>query len=793
MVPGATAVRLVVTGLVQGVGFRPWVARQATALGLAGHVKNTGVGVELELHGAPDALRTFMARLTGEAPGHVASVTMMTPGSAPTSTGCLIVASDLGARGALMGADTAVCATCLDELFDPGDRRFLHPFIHCPACGPRFTIQHDVPFDRARTSLAPFVECEACILEGQDPADRRCHDQTNACPRCGPRLWLRHRDGTELVHDVDDGGAAALAAAVAILDGGGVLALKGVGGFHLVALATACDAVARLRTFKGRPTKPLAVMAPTIESLGPWVEMTTHERRHLEAPARPIVLLRQTPYARGRLAHVAPSQAWLGVLLPYAPVHHLLFWQAAKRKPSSSSSSTPWVMTSANRRGEPLIIDNAEAIASLAGIVDGWLLHDRDIVARVDDSVLRVRDDGSPCLLRRARGLAPLPIMSSSSSGHTHAVLAMGVDEKATVCVGRVGAAGRVELVVSPYLGGLSSPASRGAYRAVVQRWRGLAGDDLGAVAGDGHPDLFTSGVAREAAAADGVELVEVMHHHAHVAAVVAEHVGGADDASPVIALALDGHGHGEDGSAWGGELLRVEGDRCVRVGHLWPLALVGGDRAAREPWRLAAAVLAELGRGDDVPTRFPDETWAAAVAALASRPGTPRTTSLGRLFDGVAALLGGPARSTFEGEAPLWLESRAVDAPWSSKTATTTLMWQDVAGRQVLDWRPLLAGLADTPQDDEVAVAVAARGFHVALARGLAEGAIAAARAGGIDTVVLAGGCLANRLLEEGLTAALREAGLRVWLPTQLPCGDAALSAGQAWVAWQRRRRILG
>lgn len=374
----------------------------------------------------------------------------------------------------------------------------------------------------------------------------------------------------------------------------------------------------------------------------------------------------------------------------------------------------------------------------------------------------------------------------------------MGVDEKATVCVGRVGAAGRVELVVSPYLGGLSSPASRGAYRAVVKRWRGLAGDDLGAVAGDGHPDLFTSGLAREAAAADGVEFVAVGHHHAHVAAVVAEYVGAADDAIPVIALALDGHGHGDDGSAWGGELLRVQGARCDRLGHLWPLALVGGDRAAREPWRLAAAILAELGRSDDIATRFPDEPWAAAVASLASRPGTPRTTSLGRLFDGVAALLGGPARSTFEGEAPLWLESRAVDAPWPSKTAapTTTMMtmvWQDIAGRQVLDWRPLLAGLADTPPDDDVAVAVAARRFHVALARGLAEGAIAATRAHGIDTVVLAGGCLANRLLEEGLTAALREAGLRVWLPTQLPCGDAALSAGQAWVAWQRRRRILG
>ena len=795
---GATAVRLVVTGLVQGVGFRPWVARQAAALGLSGWVKNTGVGVELELHGAADALTALLARLCSDTPGRVETLTALPPGPPPLTRACAILPSDVGTPMARIGADTAVCALCLDELFDPINRRFLHPFIHCPACGPRFTVQRDVPFDRARTSFAPFSECEACVIEGSDPTNRRCHDQTNACPRCGPRLWLRHRDGAVVTHDVDDADNTALAGAVAILERGGILALKGVGGFHIVAQGTDADAVARIRTFKERPTKPLAVMVPSIASLASWAEVAPAERRALEDPARPIVLLRQTPQGRARLAHVAPSQAWLGVMLPYAPVHALLFWHAAGRPTGrewrSFCLSTPWVMTSANRRGEPLIVDNAEAIASLSDVVDGWLLHDREIVARADDTVLRVRDDGSPCMLRRGRGFAPLPIlsgasMSSSQSQQTRSVLALGVDDKATACVGRVGAAGGAELLVSPVAGGLFSPAARAGFRDVANRWRGFAGDDLAAVACDAHPDLFTSRLAREQSAADDSELVEVGHHHAHVAAVIAEHVCGQGDkaeVTPVIGLALDGHGRGDDGGAWGGELLLVDGDRCERLGHLWPLALVGGDRAAREPWRLAAAVLAELGRADDVTARFPDETWAAAVATLATSPTTPRTTSLGRLFDAVAALLGGPARTTFEGEAPLWLESRAVDALSSQPFA---LRWEDVAGRKVLDWRPLLTRIAKTRCDDDIAVAAAARSFHVALARGLAAGAIAAARSHGVDTVVLAGGCLANRLLDDGLTAHLREAGLRVWRPQQLPCGDSALSAGQAWVALQRWR----
>jgi len=320
---------------------------------------------------------------------------------------CTILPSERAGHGAQVGADTAVCAICLDELFDPRSR-FLHPFIHCPACGPRLSIQREVPFDRRTTSLAAFAECEACVVEGADPGERRFHDQTNSCPRCGPRLSLRRPNGALLAHDVDGG---ALAAAAAILADGGVLAVKGVGGFHLVAVATA-DAIARLRAWKARPRKPLAVMAHDVVAIAPYVELSSAEQHHLEDPARPIVLVRLRDEGRALFAGAAPGQAFLGVMLPYAPVHHLLFWHLAGRpsRDASSLAPAPWIVTSANRRGEPLIVDNDAAIAGLTDVVDAWLLHDRAIVTRADDSVLRVRDDGTACFLRRSRGFSPVPI-----------------------------------------------------------------------------------------------------------------------------------------------------------------------------------------------------------------------------------------------------------------------------------------------------------------------------------------------------------------------------------------------
>lgn len=808
--PGATAARLVVTGLVQGVGFRPWVAREAARLGLSGQVKNTGDGVEIEIHGAADDVAAFVAVVTGpQAPGHVAR-TSLRPASSTAPKDFSIRDSDVDDGRAWIGADTAVCDRCLDELFDPTNRRHRHPFIHCPRCGPRFTIQHGVPFDRARTSLAPFPECADCRAEGRSPDDRRCHDQTNACRRCGPRLWWRSPGGTVVV-DGDDG--AAIAAAAAVLDGGGVIALKSGGGFHLVCRAGDDAAVARIRTFKDRPTRPLAVMATNVASLGAWVDVTDDESAWLQGPAAPIVLLRRRPASRRLLAGVAPGQAWLGAMLPFTAVHHLLFHALAGLPvdPSWRTTAWPtlWVVTSANRRGQPLIVDNDEAVTALAGVADGWLLHDRSILARVDDSVLRVRDDGSPCLLRRARGFAPLPWSTTTpdvDDVDDVAVLALGTDLKATVCAARTattdGTDGSrvVDWRVTPHLGGLGAPAARAAFGGIATAWSRVCGPALRAVACDRHPDLHSARVATAIADEAGVALIKVGHHHAHIAAVMAEHGDAEDRDRPVIGLALDGFGIGDDGGAWGGEVLRVDGDRCERLAHLWPLALPGGDRAAREPWRLGVAALVASDRPDLARARFADEAHVDAVLRLvASAPGT---SSLGRLFDAAAALLGGPRRTTFEGEAALWLESLAAaddddddddaavdDAPppggWCPRVRT-------VDGPTLRDWRPLLRRLATTTTSSSTTPSsTLARLFHDEVAHALADEALDAARRTGCTTVVLGGGCLANRRLDEGLTRHLRAGGVRVWRPQRLPVGDGAISTGQAFVALHRLRRM--
>ncbi len=809
--PGATAARLHITGLVQGVGFRPWVARVAARLGLSGGVKNTGDGVDIEVHGAADSVAAFVSAVTGpEAPGHVARVSLRAP-SSTTPAGFSIGDSAVDDGRAWIGADTAVCDDCLGELFDPTNRRHRHPFIHCPRCGPRFTVQHSVPFDRDRTSLAPFPECDDCRAEGRAPDDRRCHDQTNACRRCGPRLWWRTSDGV-ILDDGEDG--AAIAAAAAVLDAGGVMALKSVGGFHLVCRADVDDAVARVRAFKDRPTRPLAVMAANVASLAPWVDVTDDERTWLEGPAAPIVLLRRRQMSRRLLPRVAPGQAWLGAMLPFTAVHHLLFHEVAGRPTDSrwrtTAVSTLWVVTSANRRGQPLIVDNDEAVTVLADIADGWLLHDRDIVARVDDSVLRVREDGSPCLLRRARGFAPLPWSTTTSApgdlGDVEdiAVLALGTDQKATVCAARTAATGAdvgadvVDWRVSPHLGGLAGPAARTAFGAAATTWRRVCGPALRAVACDRHPDLHSARVAAAIADDAGVPLVAVGHHHAHIAAVIAEH-GDADHRGPVIGLALDGFGLGDDGGAWGGEVLHVDGDRCERLAHLWPLALPGGDRAAREPWRLGVAALVACDRPDLARARFADEPLVDAVVRLTAS--ARATSSLGRLFDAAAALLGGPRRTTFEGEAALWLESLATDGDDDDDGGGGGGGGDEPTGRPrkvdggrpaPIDWRPLLRRLANHPTPTTTAAALA-RLFHDEIARTLADEALDAARRTGCTTVVLAGGCLANRRLDEALTRRLRIGGLQVWRPERLPVGDGAISAGQAFVAMHRLRRLHG
>ncbi|MDE2593726.1 MAG: carbamoyltransferase HypF [Burkholderiales bacterium] len=808
-----TAVRqsLIIRGLVQGVGCRPWVWQQATRLKLSGWVRNTHAGVELVLDGpAADVEAMVQALWHMPSPARVEQVApLLADALPPIQTGSFDILpspvepdeSSLGAAmGTAIGTDLAVCETCLNELFDPSNRRWRHPFIHCPQCGPRYTVVRQLPFDRPHTSLAAFQPCPACQAEVLSPADRRFHDQTNACPHCGPSLSLFLTDGQAIPGDP-------IAQSLSLLQQGQIVAIKGIGGFHLCCDARQPHAVARLRERKHRPSKPLAVMAANVASLRDWAQVSPDEAPWLQKPERPIVLLPQTDRAQAELPGIAPSLAWLGAMLPYAPLHHLLFHQAA-----GCPSGTDWlnqpqdlllVMTSGNASGQPLVIDNDAAWQDLAPLADALLLHDRDIVARNDDSVLRVRSDGSACWLRRGRGFAPRGLrLPPPAPGAPVSVLASGGDLKATLCLSAPSPHLGQQAWLTPHVGDLDSADTRAAFHALSQHWLDQRQARPQALACDLHPDFYSHRVAAELAQQYGVPLVTVQHHHAHIAAVLAEHADDPASLDPVIGLALDGYGMGADGHAWGGELLRVHQDQCVRLGHLHPLNLPGGEKAAREPWRMGAAALHAIGRGADIPERFADQAsagmlraWLASGATTGTAEATGSkqigTTSLGRLFDAAAGVLRLLSHADQEAHAAMLLESVACRA-WPAPPLTDGCVLQPLPSQAPdpmaeLDWRPLMRWLSQQPWQDAHEQAHAAAVFHATLAHGLAQWAIETSQTHGIQIVVLSGGCLANRLLDESLTSLIQSAGLTVWRASQYPCGDGALSLGQAWVAQRR------
>jgi hydrogenase maturation protein HypF len=790
--------RLAVRGLVQGVGFRPWVWQQASSLGLIGWVRNTSFGVEIDMHGEADVLDTLQKRLwEAPAPAKVEQVDVLpvaSNDSPPNSPGKPfdIQASVSNALGhaTTIGADLSVCSRCLSELFEPGNRRWGHAFINCPQCGPRYTVTRSLPFDRGHTSLARFLPCPACDAEYINGEDRRFHHQTNTCPECGPKAWLALTDGS-VDHDKP------LATALRLLQDGAILAVKGLGGFHLVCDARQPNAVARLRQRKRRDGKPLAVMMANPASIAPWASMTLHEQKWLQSPERPIVLLPQSERARQELSGVAPDLAWLGVMLPYTPIHYLLFHEAIGRPEGADWLTRPHdmvlVVTSGNAGGSPLVIDNETAMLELAEIADGWLLHDRDILARNDDSVMRVRPDGSACFMRRSRGYAPTPVALPTRTGKGQdeasappSVLAMGALLKNTLCITQGDRA-----LVSPHVGDLDAVDTRVAFTRLADIWPAWLRTQPDAIACDLHPDFFSTILAAHmahtrASTASGVQplpLIQVQHHHAHVAAVLAEHADEKGVHEPVIGLALDGHGLGSDGMVWGGELMLVQEGQAQRLGHLWPLAMAGGDAAAREPWRMAASVLHALGRTNDIQHRFSAMQQAPLLQQWLAQGSQHHavTTSLGRLFDAAASLLGIMAplnQSRYEAEAAMRLESLATTC-WPAPALNEGWL---ITNDLTLDWRPLMNWLADQ-QDAAQAAAI----FHATMASALAEWAAQACERHGVCTVVLSGGCMANRLLDDALYAGLSTKGLRVWRPTQYPCGDGGLSLGQAWVARQR------
>lgn len=724
--------RLRVRGAVQGVGFRPFVHGLARRYRLGGFVVNDADGVLIEIEGA--RVDEFVAALESERPP-LAYVDAIEKEAAPPRGDDVftIARSRAGRVTTSIPADAATCESCVAEMFDPASRFHLYPFVNCTHCGPRFTIARALPYDRERTAMADFVMCEDCARDYHDPGNRRFHAEAIACPRCGPRL------------------SHAVADIVTAIREGRVVALKGIGGFHLVCDARNEEVVATLRRRKNRDAKPFAVMVASLAALDHVAIATEAERALLRSPERPIVLLRD----RGMLApSIAPGLAHIGVMLPYAPLHHLLFHAAR----GDAGGDLVLVATSANPGGEPLVIDDDDARRRLAGIADIVVTHDRPIVTRADDSVMAIVA-GAPAFVRRARGYVPRPIRLSREVAP---VLALGGHLKSTITLTR----GR-EALVSQHIGDLDTAESIRFFEEAVDHLRAIADATPMAVAHDRHRDFASTQFAETL----GLPLVPVQHHHAHVAALMAEH--GVDDMT--LGIVLDGYGLGDDGGAWGGELLLCQGASFTRLGHLAPLALAGGDRAAREPWRMAAAALHALGRGDEIARRFATEPHAEALADLLARGRVPATTSAGRLFDAVAGLLGVRRAQDYEGQAAMELEAR-VRAP-----RVEAKSWS-IDAANMLDLAPLLSRLAEPGFD----ATFGAELFHGTFAAALAEWAATTAARCGARHVALGGGCFLNRVLTDALAADLRARGLTPLIARQVPPNDGGLSLGQAWIAAQ-------
>jgi len=753
--------RIRVSGVVQGVGFRPFVWRLAKELELSGWVRNDSRGVEIEVRGAAEQVRRLVERLQHEAPplARIDAVTARQAEPEGAAKGFVIIDSRSGRAATMIGHDTAVCRDCLAEMFDQSSRRWRYAFTNCTHCGPRYTISRGLPYDRARTSLKPFHLCAKCQGEYRQPADRRFHAEANCCPKCGPQLALRDAEGQALPGDP-------LAGALNLLHRGKILAIKGLGGFHLVCDARNAAAVAVLRERKQREEKPFAVMLANAPSAAAFVQMGVGEPGLLQLPERPAILLKKRSGCDAALPGVAPGLAWLGIMLPYTPLQYLLFHEAAGRPEGlswlDSAQELALVMTSANPGGEPLVIGNDEAQLRLSDIADAFLLHEREIVTRCDDSVARAAPGGLQ-FIRRARGYTPRAI-KLPFSGPT--VLAVGGWFKNTICVTRGD-----EAFVSQHIGDLDNAAACGFFEESVAQFLKLLEVEPALIAHDLHPDFHSTRFAVDYAAQRGLPTLGVQHHHAHAAAVLAEH--GVLEST--LALALDGVGLGSDGAAWGGELLQVDGARFARLGHLVPLPLPGGDRAAREPWRMAAAALHQLGRGSEIAERFAGMQAASTVAQmLERRVNCPESSSLGRLFDAAAGLLGVKPVMAFEGQAAMLLEGLAEHY---GDILPHDHGWRIEEGR--LDLLPLLGVLADEKD--------AARGaaiFHATLVAALTDWVHGVASTD--STVVGSGGCFLNQILARGMRSRLGARGLHLIEAHRLPPNDGGLALGQAWIALQ-------
>jgi hydrogenase maturation protein HypF len=751
---------ILVRGAVQGVGFRPFVFQEATRLGLTGWVCNSTEGVLIEAEGERNGINTLVEALRKSPPGNAVIVAIETREIWPLGDAAFAIrpSQAQGIRTAQLLPDLASCPDCLAELFDPSNRRYRYPFTNCTQCGPRFSIIEDLPYDRERTSMRHFPMCAACRAEYENPWDRRFHAEPNACPECGPRLSLWDTAGCVLARDHD-----ALLVAAAALRAGKIVAVKGIGGFHLIVDARDDATVQRLRTRKRREEKPFAVMFPTLSDVTSHCQITAEEEALLTGPARPIVLLRRTGLSLADA--VAPSNPLVGALLPYTPLHHLLMRELG----------FPVVATSANITDEPIVTDEHEALHRLGGIADLFLLHDRPIVRPVDDSVLRVVC-GRELMLRRARGYAPASI---ACEGARPGILALGGHLKTTAAATHSGG-----VTLSQHIGDLESVAARSTHARTVVDMARLYAARPRLVVRDLHPDYASS----HAAEAMGLPVFSVQHHLAHVVACMAEH----GLAPPVLGVAWDGAGYGPDGTVWGGEFLLVTKTGWRRVAHLRRFRLPGGETAAREPRRAALGLLYEaFGAKALAMTHLPPVTAFSAgerdvlCAMLARGVNAPLSSSMGRLFDGFAALCGLRQRTTYEGQAAAELEW-AAEALASGRCYGFQLCEpSDGVGALVLDWRPPLeAVLAD------LSAGVAPGAISESLHNGLARAIVAVAERVGERRVILSGGCFQNARLTEAAVVALRAAAREPIWHRAIPPNDGGIALGQAaWAAWSGRK----
>jgi len=753
---GRSGRRFVLRGTVQGVGMRPFVWRLARDCGVGGRVRNGTSGVVVEAFGTATSLAAFEARLRADGPPSARVDSFRVEEIPVEEAREFVIEASQGAdeRRVTIPPDLSTCPACLAEVLDPGNRRFGYPFTNCTDCGPRFTIVREVPYDRPATTMAPFQMCLACQREYGDPADRRFHAEPNACPDCGPRLTLLGPAGTPM-ESLD-----ALADAGAALASGRILAVKGIGGFHLACDAASPETVGALRERKRREQKPLAVMVRDLDEADRLAHLSGAERSLLSSPERPVVLVRRRAGA-GLAPEVAPDGPTLGLLLPYSPLHHLLLAAAGR----------PLVMTSGNLSEEPIAYRNQDALARLSGIADLFLVHDREIEARADDSVARIVA-GRPLVMRRARGFVPRPVRVAHP--FPGPVLACGANLKNTFCL-----ASGEEATLGPHVGDLENLETLQSFEESVARLERFLRVRPEVIAHDLHPDYLSTRYALTRSRVDGIRAIGVQHHHAHAAAAMAEH--GLE--GPVVALCWDGTGLGTDGAAWGGELLRCWPERFERLATFRPLPLAGGDQAIREPWRVALAALLDAFDGDaplDLPlfAGLPAAEVEVVRRMLAGRVNTPLAHGAGRAFDAAAALALARPVARYEGQLALALDGAADEAEPGRYPFEL-----DRAGPVTeLDLRPLWRALVADLRSGTGAGAVSAR-FHAALAAAGAELVREAAARDGPLPVVLSGGCFQNAFLAERIGAEL-SGSFGVYPHGHVPPGDGGLALGQALVA---------